>query len=690
MNLKRYRVAMLVIAAAVAMLLSGCGGDDNGGLSAEDMARIDNAEMAAAAAMTAQAAAEAAQAEAEAEATAAMAAEMAAKADAAAARAEAATAKAAAAEAMAEATEAKEDLQEAIDARQDAEAAQAMAEAAQKDAEDARDAAEMAQEAAEAKAAEYKMMVEELEAEMDAGPDTAGTLEGVEGRAAAARIMYSKGAAPTRNDTLDTADSPGTPTVATDDTRYDGTDAAGAVITAGTVGALSYRALIAATDPLSMLDNRTEPTMVIPRSVSVTDLMQARLGQPAELSLAVKGGTGLGTAMDSATEDAPAIAGWDGVALEKDGPGAITQMALVYSDAERSVRAFGDVYPNNVGLNAAGTAVDAAVVVPTHRAILTVNIATAAAVPLASLDPGISLMHGLSHTAGLNSRDISNTANAGLTVRGSYNGVAGDFACLGANCNLQLTSGGALIFNSAGGAVTLVFQADNPESLLPDSDYLAFGVWTEVPDSPTLANPGRVQGFVHGSANVFMWRHVAALDGTASYSGAAVGHYATRAQGAYMVEMGRFTADAALTANFGADADRFAAGNDGAGLSVSGTIDGFMAEDGTAMAGWVVNLLDGGMLTRTFSDGTNNVVRARASTDGDIYGATSGTTGSLAWGGVWDGWLFGGNTGTYPTGVAGRFQASRGMPQPMTTDDGAIDLFGDTGFAGVTGSFAGR
>ena len=50
---------------------------------------------------------------------------------------------------------------------------------------------------------------------------------------------------------------------------------------------------------------------------------------PCGADVGVKGGTGLGTAMDSAATDAPAITGFDGVALEKDGPGPITQMALV-------------------------------------------------------------------------------------------------------------------------------------------------------------------------------------------------------------------------------------------------------------------------------------------------------------------------------------------------------------------------
>ena len=368
-------------------------------------------------------------------------------------------------------------------------------------------------------------------------------------------------------------------------------------------------------------------------------------------------------------------------------------MALVYSDAERSVRAFGDVYPNNVGVTGATPVITPSAIVPTHRAILDATAAGIAATLLANLDSNISLVHGLSPVPGIVTRMFgTGVATAPNSLRGSYAGVDGDFLCVG-TCTLSLDAGGNLQFAAAGAANNgLLFQADNPESLLEDSDYLAFGVWTEVPDNPTLANPGRVQGFVKGSANVFKWRHVAALDGTATFSGNAVGHYATRAQGSYTAEMGRFTADAALTANFNADADPYAAGNDGAGLSVTGTIDNFKMEDDTSIAGWVVNLNGGGMLTRTFDLDAAGATRvlARPSTDGDIYGTTSGYTGSLQWSGVWDAWLFGGNTGTYPTGVAGRFQAARGRPQPFTTLNGAIDLFNDQGFAGVTGSFAGR
>ena len=71
-------------------------------------------------------------------------------------------------------------------------------------------------------------------------------------------------------------------------------------------------------------------------------------------------------------------------------------------------------------------------------------------------------------------------------------------------------------------------------------------------------------------------------------------------------------------------------------------------------------------------------------------GATSGTTGSLSFEGVWEAWMFGNNPDNHPTGVAGNFQASMGTAQPVTTPEARIDQFNDQGFAGVVGSFAGR
>ena len=244
MNLKGLRVAMSVIAAALlAMMLSGCGGDDEG-LSAEDMARISAAE---AAAMMAQADADAA-AEAQAEAEAA------------------ADGRIADLEAMLAASSSDEEI------------------------------AALTQEIADLVA----QIAMEPEPVPDPGyqpSDPGGTLEGSESRAAAQRIEEAMVEAPLMRELQD-GEVANAPDTATGDANIEDD--------------IAFPA-----DAAQAGDDGVR--MGIPKDVSVTDLEQARLGTPAALTLAVKGGTGLGTAADSATTDAPAIAGWQGVALEKVG-----------------------------------------------------------------------------------------------------------------------------------------------------------------------------------------------------------------------------------------------------------------------------------------------------------------------------------------------------------------------------------
>ena len=306
-----------------------------------------------------------------------------------------------------------------------------------------------------------------------------------------------------------------------------------------------------------------------------------------------------------------------------------------------------------------------------------------------------ALEHGLSTTGPL-TRTLTEAAN---TIRGTYDGVPGQYVFAGTP-TITLTADGSTL--TVGDSAHVLFRADDHETLLPDTDYLAFGVWAEVPDAPTTANPGRVRAFVKGSADAFSIADVHGLAGTASYSGSAVGHYATRAKGSHMAEEGRFTASASLTANFDV-ADATYTDNDlpasrsatATGAVLEGTITGFMAEDGTAMPGWKVNLVNGTMMPAVSmaadtdtTDATTRTAAALAAVN--VTGTTSGTTGSLVWNGVWDAWFYGNNPDTNPTGVAGRFQASHGTAEPVTTPEGLINLYQDQGFAGVTGSFAGR
>ena len=705
MTRRNWLVFAAMLIAASALALSGCGGDDNGGLSAEDMARIDNAEAAAASAMAAQAEAEAeaaaamaAQMEAEAEAAAAMAAQMEAEAEAAAAMAAQATAEmnataaiaaqavaeAAAATAMAAQMEAEDDLDAAEmalmtanEAKTAAETALAVAQSeaaaakeAQMMANEAKMAAEAAQKEAEDKAEMYKEAAAEAEAakmaaetalaeanarlaELEAPYDPSqpgGTLEGQEGRAAAQRIddaahTYEEKAV------LEALNLPG-----------------------GTPGLMGGASV---------------------------DVEHGRLGYDPEVSVSVEGGSGLGTDdEDTVVVDAPEIDDFDGTGLSKDGPGDVSQMALVYTDIQPSVRAWGDVYRYNATVNASGVpAADGGTTPEASRTHLLVSATADQFTAILADDPRVSLMHGLSTQTGVLTRPIAD----GGTIRGSYDGVDGQYSFAGAG-TLTLDSGDLTI----AGSTIVAFRADDPDQLLPDRDYLVFGVWAEVPSSPTTANPGRVRPFVHGSASKFDIDNVNNLNGSAKYAGGAVGHYATRAKGDHMVTEGRFTAKASLTANFDAMDGAYDDDGDGGtarvdamvtatGVVLTGKITDFESEDGMKMPGWLVNLKAGTMtpdLAEAMKlDAAEDTAATRmeaAFGEIDVLGTTDGTTGSQAFRGVWAAWMFGNNTANHPTGVAGNFQAEAGTAEPVATDEGRINLFADEGFAGVVGSFVGR
>ena len=245
------------------------------------------------------------------------------------------------------------------------------------------------------------------------------------------------------------------------------------------------------------------------------------------------------------------------------------------------------------------------------------------------------------------------------------------------------------------------------------------------------------------NASMFDFENLKDLKGSATYTGQAAGYYATRAAGSAEATSGRFTATATLKANFDAAAGtvgpngsgELTAGNFGGagqpssldkdrkaytitndnpaegvvyirppvvapGVSLAGSkIHDFMAEDGTAMAGWVVNLNAAALRQPgdVMVDGTDDNGRREdyidalnaAKAAGMLEGTTSGTGYAMEWTGVWDASFHGTNTATLPTGVVGTFQAEAGSANP-TEVDGAIDLYKDGGFAGVVGSFGAR
>ena len=455
---------------------------------------------------------------------------------------------------------------------------------------------------------------------------------------------------------------------------------------------------------------------MIQGGVSIKSLEQARLGQPARLTIAATGNSDLDSAVDGVMLPANAeIPDWMGVAMEKEGVGGITQRALIYSDAERSVRAFGDVYRYNVDIGNMDPSELASEEARTH---LRIGELTDAAQTYAEFDSRVSLVHGLTTTTATR-LDIS----TGGTLRGSYDGVPGQYVCVegataGGICRVTLDPNGAVMLEYETELASLIFKADDPDTLLPDRDYLAFGIWEVVPTNPTYANPGQTRPFVKASAPAFNASEIIALRGSATYEGAAVGHWALRSAGNHEATHGRFTAKAMINASFDTTGSGPVVTENTVGSTTTFSVSyatspaavfsdskiyDFMDIDGDMdMSGWLVNLVGPDMINNSVATRATYAAQADATAaipsvampgttiSGTTTGSTGSTTGSMAWEGVWDASLHGTNHATTPTGIVGRFQAESGTPRPITTPEARIDLFGDEGFAGVVGSFAGR
>ena len=158
------------------------------------------------------------------------------------------------------------------------------------------------------------------------------------------------------------------------------------------------------------------------------------------------------------------------------------------------------------------------------------------------------------------------------------------------------------------------------------------------------------------------------LRGSANYKGAAAGKYAMASTTADVYEGGHFTADATLMVDFDADNDAATAGNDRAGIALSGMIDNFMT-GATARPGWMVKLMVDGDTADTAA-GMQPVDNLGSGTGGDLAAATVALTTEWSTGaavkgmGTWTAMFYGGadeaaNT-AHPMAAIGTFNAHIG------------------------------
>ncbi len=159
----------------------------------------------------------------------------------------------------------------------------------------------------------------------------------------------------------------------------------------------------------------------------------------------------------------------------------------------------------------------------------------------------------------------------------------------------------------------------------PDTDYLAGGIWMFVPDNATNADDFVFGAFVDGS-DPFHQRSVMALQGTASYNGAATGVYTYKSGSD--TGLGYWNGQLSLKVDFGGGTDLGTIGGSVFGLEVD---DDYVA----------------GSLTL----GTANI---GGSDSGFFEGVLSGAVGGIGYTGRWGGQFLGnGEADGEPASVGG-------------------------------------
>ena len=281
-------------------------------------------------------------------------------------------------------------------------------------------------------------------------------------------------------------------------------------------------------------------------------------------------------------------------------------------------------------------------------------------------------------------------ASGAGSVAGTFDGVAGTFACTGTECPASADfakrrSDGSIIPAATGENPytqpgTWVFTAADKDATvkIADADHLSFGYWLSKNDTGV---PQEFRVMYGGSASVSS--AVVDLDETVTYEGAAAGKYVTKDDITNTAKPGYFTASAELTADFRA-ANTGIAAADGHG-TLKGSISGFKDGDDTPLGDLKLSL--NGVLRYDATDTDNNIpdglhVRtgmytpdgATAAVNTNIVKATSSgvSHGDV---GRWEAQLFGKEKNTnLPTGVAGAFNATIGAQAVVVGGFGATKV----------------
>ena len=308
-------------------------------------------------------------------------------------------------------------------------------------------------------------------------------------------------------------------------------------------------------------------------------------------------------------------------------------------------------------------------------------------VDLKSKTPGGMGSHVDGNAAGAGSLQITVTSaedGAFKAVTGQYLGVSGTYTCGTVDCALSRKMGTDDFTLGAGD--WRFTPAANAMVMVPDQDWMAFGLWLTAPNDPNGTH--RIGQFFDGMDPYGTVSDT--LEGKAKYKGGAFGLYEIdreEEEGQLSTdEAGLFTAEATLTADFGDD--------DEAGGSLTGEIDNFKdmsgrylgsdnrltpnSPDGGGEGDWIVRLNDGmldanGAVAGTISGSAEGhqwgtfTTPARRNDDGEVITPAAPTPGS------WNAQFYGPSMDAEdetiaPSSVAGQFSAH--------TVGGAIEVHG--------------
>ena len=246
--------------------------------------------------------------------------------------------------------------------------------------------------------------------------------------------------------------------------------------------------------------------------------------------------------------------------------------------------------------------------------------------------------------------ELGGEIDLGAGIPGSYMGIKGTFTCVEGGSTDETN---ICRINHHTSTEMNVSEDDEvlftPDVYTPDTNWLAAGVWLTIPDDEAQGDYA-IGAFVYGNDpyEADSEANAQAITGTATYAGQAFGRFAESNGGTQ--ETGRFTANAALMADFG---DNAAMG------AIHGDVTGFMA-NGEAQ-NWDVNFEQAMIEMQTGGALTSN-----AGLSG--HGGATGL-GGHALTGYWNGQFYGGGADgasqLQPGSVAGTFGA--------TTERDALD-----------------